>query len=96
VSCGVSLFYNQVHAWIAVYPLLIFAFSAYLDDKISKPRLISLIALLIFVTTPRLSGVFSELHMDTYLYFHNIVRFSLLWLASGLLIHIRVKQLKLG
>ena len=93
-SCGVSLFYNQVHAWIAVYPLLILALNAYLDDKLARLPLISLVSLIIFVIAPRLSGMFSEMHMDTYLYLHNIVRFSLLWLASGLLIHLRVKQLK--
>jgi hypothetical protein len=88
LACGLSFFYNQVHAWIAVFPLLILALHAAIDSLKSK---LPLFCLVLFVGLPRLSGLFEDKFIDTYLYIHNVARFGILWYASIILIRDRIR-----
>lgn len=82
-TLGISLFYNQVHAWIIIYPILIYAISEMYENKSKfKP----VIFLSLFLIVPRLAGIFNEQHIDTYVAFHNVIRFGLLFVSAALLI----------
>jgi hypothetical protein len=90
IALGLSLFYNNVHAWIIVYPLLAYAIAIVATDG-AKHRsvLIASLLLIIFLVVPRLAGLVGESYVDTYVAVHNVVRFSLLGVASFLLIRFR-------
>ena len=83
ITLGVSLFYNHVHAWIIVYPILICAIS---DIYKNKNNLAPAAYISIFLLTPRFAGLFDEQIVDTYVAFHNIIRFGLLYISSAILI----------
>jgi hypothetical protein len=85
LSLGVSLFYNHVHAWIAVYPLLVFA-TADLYRKRSWSTWIPFLLILMFLCLPRLAGIVDPPYRHLYVGVHNLVRFGALFFASAWLV----------
>jgi len=91
ISCSVSLFYTQVHAWVSVYPVLLIALAGatFRDEAgrrfwgISNTVIVILIAFLIL---PRLSSYIAEEHRYFYLVVQNLVRFGALWWCAIYLI----------
>ena len=86
IALGLSLFYNNVHAWVIVYPLLVYAIAVAPE---SRSVLIALLLLVFFLLVPRLAGWISERNIDTYVAVHNVLRFGVLGVASYLLIEYR-------
>lgn len=94
VSLSTSLFYNQVHAWPGVYPLLVYAVSLGLTkEKILLREKFILwlpcLLLIIFIDIPRLASAFDGQYLEYYLSVHNIVRFGFLFWATFLLMQTR-------
>jgi hypothetical protein len=91
ITCSVSLFYTQVHAWISVYPLLLIAFAGTTTQCGVKKTIYSMSNLVVLVLTaflilPRLSGYIAEDFRYYYLVVHNLVRFGALWCCAVYLI----------
>lgn len=87
IALGLSFFYNNVHAWLIVYPILAYAMAEWLQGKAD---LTPCVLLTIFLVLPRFAGLIDEKHVEAYVAIHNVVRFSLLMVATFLLVRFRV------
>ena len=88
ITCSVSLFYTQVHAWVSVYPILLIALSVtttrgLIINRYPKALVLVLIG---FLIVPRLSGYVTEEYRYYYLVVQNLVRFGALWFCVVFLI----------
>lgn len=78
---GISLFYNNVHAWVIAYPIIIIAMV-----QVRQVSATPLIMVLAFLLVPRLAGQFSPETREIYVAGHNVLRFALLYGASFILV----------
>jgi hypothetical protein len=91
ISCSVSLFYTQVHAWVSVYPVLLIALASATFRGEAGKRFWGIsntvvLILIAFVILPRLSSYIAEEHRYYYLVVQNLVRFGALWWCAIYLI----------
>ena len=77
ITLGLSLFYNNVHAWIIAIPMLCFV----LINRDFKLFIFAGIPLILFLLVPRLAGIVNDQYRDTYFALHNIARFGILYLS---------------
>jgi len=77
LGLGITLFYNHVHTWISVYPILYFS----LITRKNKYIDIDTILLLLFMCLPRLVDNVPLQYRYYYVVIHNLIRFSILYLA---------------
>lgn len=87
ITCSVSLFYTQVHAWVSVYPILLIALAgvstpADTSKKIFVVSKLLLLVLIGFLILPRLSGYVTDEYRYHYLVAQNLVRFGALWFCA--------------
>jgi hypothetical protein len=76
IALSILLFYNQTHAWIMAYPVLIYA-AANFQRK--KSYIIAMIILVGFFITPRLLSLFPDDLKIMFATMHNFVRFGSLF-----------------
>ena len=91
ISCSVSLFYTQVHAWVSVYPVLLIALAGATFRGEAGRRFWGIsntvvVILIAFLILPRLSSYIAEEHRYFYLVIQNLVRFGALWWCAIYLI----------
>jgi len=91
ITCSVSLFYTQVHAWVSVYPILLIALagvsnSADTSKKIFFVPKLLLLVLIGFLIIPRLSGYVADEYRYHYLVAQNLIRFGALWFCAAYLV----------
>jgi len=91
VALGLGLFYNHVHAWIIAYPLFLIAIENY---RLERSTILPVICIFLFLIVPRLSGLFELQYRDLYIAFHNVLRYSLIFIATFSLIKSRLTVLK--
>lgn len=72
---GLSLFYNHVHAWVGVFPLILIAAAGCAYGWEARSALALLLG---FVLIPRLLQLAPVGSQDTYMIIHNAARFSIL------------------
>ena len=87
ITCSVSLFYTQVHAWVSVYPILLIALAGFTTqtDRSKKIFVVSKLLVLVligFLILPRLSGYVADEYRYHYLVAQNLVRFGALWFCA--------------
>lgn len=82
-ALGIGLFYNHVHAWTAVFPLVLVA--AAWSDR-SRDARWALVLLMGFMLVPRLVGAIPVEHRDLYIAVHNLVRFGVLFAGVALIV----------
>lgn len=79
VLVALSLFYNHVHAWVIVFPLLAVWIKFCLEGK--EPMWVGVVIVL-FLIVPRLMSMYPEGFRDTLVLFHNYIRFGALALGA--------------
>jgi hypothetical protein len=87
LALGIALFFNQVHAWIAVFPLVMVAAVWSTENRDARR---SMLLLLAFATVPRLLGVIPLESRDAFVAVHNLLRFSVL--LAGVFLLARAAQ----
>jgi hypothetical protein len=87
LALGIALFFNQVHAWIAVFPLVMVAAVWSTENKDARR---SMLLLLAFALVPRLLGAVPLEYRDAFMAVHNLVRFSIL--LAGVFLLARAAQ----
>jgi len=92
LTASLCFFYNQEHAWTMAYPILASAFF-----MLSRHKLVifPLIFLILFMVLPSMYTYFESLGVSYYMPLHNLVRFSLLIVASRWLVEVRLREQEL-
>ena len=88
LTASLCFFYNQEHAWAMAYPILASAFF-----MLSRHKLVifPLIFLVLFMVLPSMYIYFESLGFTYYMPLHNLIRFSLLIVASLWLVKVRLR-----
>jgi len=83
ITSSLAFFYNQEHAWSMAYIIL-----AYCIYQIKKDNflLFPLILVLLFMCFPSNYEEIEKLGYLKYMFYHNIIRFTLLLVASGIVL----------
>ena len=88
LTASLCFFYNQEHAWAMAYPILA---SAFFMLSRHKSVIFPLIFLVLFMVLPSMYIYFESLGFTYYMPLHNLIRFSLLIVASLWLVEVRLR-----
>jgi hypothetical protein len=89
ISCSLSFFYNQIHAWLLVYPILMLSIRNF--DKQTR-NWFPIVFLLLFMWVPPGYTYFESTGFSRYMDYHNLVRFFLLIAATYSIINSDIKR----